>query len=400
MQGDYELDTISLASSRTRLSTYKLDDRPNFEQMLANLDNRSVANSLKDGLRLCLASILHSHQKLIQLLTLLESDDNPWAQLMKDAAKQGGIKKWQKGYLQSLSVIDSASEGLYKTLCSFLCSSTENHQTQTLLEQLKEGKPTGYDGVCIPWGKGSLIHSLVDAMALYLDDDKLKISLRDMFVRKAKRVTDLMLDESGKLEQQYKELNEFFGQNLEYVYGTRLERLAEKLEEDGNAKEHRLPGDCTFVGNLVGNKMQGFGIFAQDGKIIYQGEFVDNVFQGIGTGFANEERVYLGQFKDGRPNGKGVLYKKGMITYKGEVMDGMKHGRGEELYDTGKPCHRGYFYAGKADGFGVNFHKNGKRSFIGTYSKGKRHGFGKEFDINGVDLLEGYWENGRKVTRA
>lgn len=44
--------------------------------MLSNLHDSKLAASLRDGLKLGLQSVIFSHQKIVQLLSILESDDS------------------------------------------------------------------------------------------------------------------------------------------------------------------------------------------------------------------------------------------------------------------------------------------------------------------------------------
>lgn len=398
-RGEREHETVSMTSTKTRLANYKLDDRPGIELILDGLADRALVKSIKDGLRLSLSSILHSHQKIVQLLALMDNNQDIWKGLDKQAHSDGHIKKWHKNYLQSITAIDSASEGLYKTLCSFIYSSANREETQHVLESFKDNRSTEYDLTFLPWGKGSLVHSLADAMMMFIDDTKIKSVVKDTFVRKAKRVNDITDDETAKLEQNYRELNEHFGQNFEYTYGRALESLDLAMKQSDVTEVHELPHDCEFIGHMLNGKMEGYGVFSEGDDIIYKGQFVDGQFDGMGECYIEGQKKYMGKFKNSRPNGLGVLYKQNMAVYKGEVMESMRHGVGEELYDTGKPAFRGYFYSEKADGFGVSFHRTGKRSFVGYFKNGKRHGFGKEFDVQGVDILEGYWENGKQIQK-
>lgn len=72
-----QLDTFEVYD----LKTYKLESRPGIKDILLNFENEELSSSLHDGLRLCLNSVLHTHQKIIQTFSLLESGEEPWSQL-------------------------------------------------------------------------------------------------------------------------------------------------------------------------------------------------------------------------------------------------------------------------------------------------------------------------------
>jgi hypothetical protein len=102
------------------------------------------------------------------VFTLLESGEDPWDNLFQTFKTSPEFEKWHSHYLDVCTLIEHNITGSFKTLCSFLNLKSDNPSLVADLERMKEGHPCQYDSFYVPWGKGSIIHSLVDAILLYL----------------------------------------------------------------------------------------------------------------------------------------------------------------------------------------------------------------------------------------
>lgn len=139
--------------------------------MLSNLEDPDLSSSITDGLRLCLNSTLSTHQRIVQMFTLLESGTENWASLNKKFKSNKDFEKWHAHYLDVCTLIEHTITGVFKTLCCFLTTNSDDLTLSRALSNMKEGKHSVYDGEFVPWGKGSIVHSLIDSCFLYLKDE-------------------------------------------------------------------------------------------------------------------------------------------------------------------------------------------------------------------------------------
>lgn len=107
-------------------------------------------------------------------------------------------------------------------------------------------------------------------------------------------------------------------------------------------------------------------------KVHYIGDMVNNRANGFGIGIWDTGGVYKGEWRNNRRNGKGRY----------EWVDG-------EWYE-------GQFADDQREGFGVYYKRNGER-FEGYWKENKRHGEGKVFDKNEQIINEGVWNEDNYV---
>ena len=77
MSSIYNLDTFETHD----LKTFKLESRPGIKDLLSKFQDDQLSGSLKDGLRLSMNSVLYTHQRIVQIFTLLQSGEDPWDEL-------------------------------------------------------------------------------------------------------------------------------------------------------------------------------------------------------------------------------------------------------------------------------------------------------------------------------
>lgn len=398
------------------LKTYKLNKRPGLSQMLSNLDNPELSSSLSMGLRLCLNSTLSAHQRIVQILTLLESGSENWTNLNQKFKNSKDFEKWHAHYLDVTTIIEHTITGAFKTLCCFLTNSTDDLTLTRALGNMKEGKHSIYDGEFVPWGKGSIVHSLIDTCFLYLDDKNIEKNLKKIFVEKVNKNKFTSNLNEEKFDIMTKELEAKFQEDLEYKF----DRVLEEMEKEWRAQDFqikRLKDGSLFEGNLIDNEACGYGWqYSKNGEVLlYRGEFKNSYYHGYGelikddlqksfeisnTESEEEElrRYYLGGFYKGKPSGMGIWYREdGKIAYVGESVDGLKQGMGELRDERGNIVFRGNFFRGMKRGFGIEYGGDGIPGFIGEYLDGERQGYGIEVDWRGKKIGEGFWANGKKV---
>jgi hypothetical protein len=101
-------------------------------------------------------------------------------------------------------------------------------------------------------------------------------------------------------------------------------------------------------------------------KVHYIGDMVNNRANGFGIGIWDTGGVYKGEWRNNRRNGKGRY----------EWVDG-------EWYE-------GNYADDQREGFGVYYKRNGER-YEGNWKENKRHGEGKVYDKNEQIINEGVW---------
>lgn len=219
----FELSYRSTNGEKIRMDSYKLKERPGLNKLINNLSDSNIATSITNGLRLSLASIINSHQKIVQLLTILENEDGEWETLHQKILSGENFKKWHAHFLDVSTIVDSTAIGIFKSLCALLANECETDSLTETLEDLKEGRETDYDLEYLPWGKGSLVHGLVDCTLLYIKSNPIATKLKNIFVEEVTKKKIISASNRDSLESQAKEVEEFFDQDIEFGLDRRLE---------------------------------------------------------------------------------------------------------------------------------------------------------------------------------
>src|SRR3990167_117712 len=206
-----------------RISSYKLESRPGMQELLQRFPDQKLAASIADGYKLSLNSLMYSHQKIVQLFNILVYTGGEWDDLYKAFKNSDDLQNWHKNYLQSIATIEEMHLGLFKTLCSLLAntlqrvppsapSSLDTPSLYSQLQSLKEHTPCPVDTQFLPWGRGSTVHSLADALFLFCKDNKVLEALKGVFVRDAQHtavlkdvVEDKVLAEVERVEKVFEE---------------------------------------------------------------------------------------------------------------------------------------------------------------------------------------------------
>ncbi len=146
-----------------------------------------------------------------------------------------------------------------------------------------------------------------------------------------------------------------------------------------------------YIGNLVEDKMTGFGVLFQ-GADLYIGDFKDGKPDGNTTLYTNEKIVYTGCWENGMYEGNGTEYKDD-----GTKIEGIWHKNNifrTYVIDLNLPngIYTGFTEYNKPDGKGLMKYKNG---FIydGDWKNGEWNGFGAF--ISTTENVSGNWEKGK-----
>lgn len=259
---------------------------------------------------------------------------------------------------------------------------------------MKDGKTTELDAYYVPWGMGSSVHSLIDTVLVFLDEEDIARKLKYLFYEKVDQGKNIKLKGLTEMEKKISLLNEEFNDN----YEVRFEHYIEAHDENwkNSIKEENILDDGTmFVGEESYGAPNGYGHhYSDDNELIYRGLFEDGIYHGTGEllDVDTEKRIYLGNFHQGKPNGFGVWYNENEeVHYFGNTMQGLRHGDGELYSTSGVKFYRGGFYKNKRHGFGMEFDKMGRMIFSGEYKFGTKEGFGIEYSNNGTPFREGIW---------
>lgn len=104
---------------------------------------------------------------------------------------------------------------------------------------------------------------------------------------------------------------------------------------------------------------------------------------------------YLGEFENDQKNGMGNMFYVNGNLYKGSYLRNKMDGVGYYTWADGKYYYGGYKNDLK-DGFGIYF--NGRGKFEGFFKEGKMHGKGSYFEKKNNATINGFWEEGKKLT--
>jgi hypothetical protein len=123
----------------------------------------------------------------------------------------------------------------------------------------------------------------------------------------------------------------FFARYITYINST----LAEKEKREGQLIVYTifLVGGVRYRGNLINDKMEGWGILiGKNGDIIYEGDFKNDQLNGWGTHYFKQRGTYVGEFKDNLRHGLGTHFYKDGSKYTGEWQNDRRHGKGTYFY--------------------------------------------------------------------
>ena len=136
-----------------------------------------------------------------------------------------------------------------------------------------------------------------------------------------------------------------------------------------------------YVGQTVGDIMNGFGTFFWNDGDRYSGYFVNGEREGKGTYYFKNRDQYTGDWKKGKKNGSGILYSSD-FTYDGEFADDNFEGFGtlsvdeKQIVTNCSDCktYKGYWKADMKEGFGECFDKDGLLLYQGNFKEDKPEG--------------------------
>lgn len=151
-----------------------------------------------------------------------------------------------------------------------------------------------------------------------------------------------------------------------------------------------LDDGSKYVGNLVDNMMEGFGVLVK-GNDLYLGNFSNSKPNGYLKLYKNDKLFYDGNWKDGSFNGEGTLYKEDGTIRTGTWENGRLSQTLVEV-DVEEGHYKGYAKDGKPDGYGKMEYSNGS-SYQGKWVDGKWSGDG--LLVSSLDSVYGTWKDGK-----
>lgn len=350
----------------------ELSTRKGMNDMLGEIENRAIDKSIRGGLRNSLTSVVRSHQKIIQLFTIMNKDTGVWNKMYKDFCSSLEFESWKTGYSESLRIIDNTCRGMISTLCTFLTFNTNSEQIHQTLSSYKDQEPNPIDKVYLPWGNGSLVQSLIDSAFVFSDDRVLERSLKDAFTKEAKKIIEVKSINEMKFADQFSEIERYLSSDFRYELEAGLVKAEEEFRELGQWRVIKLGKGMKFIGTQTGTKPNGYGWLMQEDNILMKGEFEEGELVGLGEEYVEKTKYYLGEFRKSVPHGNGIIYRKdGSYKYVGQVMNGLRHGIGSEYLSDGTIGYKGTFFNDKKDGCGILIGSDGKVSYRGAFKQGK-----------------------------
>jgi hypothetical protein len=118
-----------------------------------------------------------------------------------------------------------------------------------------------------------------------------------------------------------------------------------------------------YVGQMLGGKMHGKGVFSWPNWDIYEGDFLHNIRTGKGTYTWADGDRYDGYFVNGKITGKGVYKYEDGTHYEGDFVDSKRNGKGVITWGNANKLYgdrySGEFVDNKRTGNGKYTFKNG-----------------------------------------
>lgn len=145
-----------------------------------------------------------------------------------------------------------------------------------------------------------------------------------------------------------------------------------------------------YEGEMIENKVTGYGTKWHTNGDRQEGQFVDNAAQGRGRYYWPSGARYEGEFRDHKFNGKGVYVWPNGDRYEGDFVNSKKTGRAVIKHANGD-FREGEFIDGLQTGKGIFILADGEK-YEGEFRSGKRHGEGVATTPAGL-RLEGVFKD-------
>ncbi|OGQ99579.1 MAG: hypothetical protein A2521_16940 [Deltaproteobacteria bacterium RIFOXYD12_FULL_57_12] len=143
---------------------------------------------------------------------------------------------------------------------------------------------------------------------------------------------------------------------------------------------------------MVGDCLNGHGVFVFDDGSRYEGAWEDGRLQGRGTMTFADGGRYDGEWQNNQPNGQGTLTFAENDSYVGEFKDGLRHGTGTWTGADGRK-YDGEWQEDLPHGAGTLIFADGSR-YEGRFRHGERHGQGT-FSATDGKRYTGMWLDGK-----
>ena len=134
------------------------------------------------------------------------------------------------------------------------------------------------------------------------------------------------------------------------------------------------------------------------GKDTYEGDIVFNKMHGYGKLYNNNNIKYIGNYKNQYKHGYGKSYfTNNNIQYKGMWKNELSDGYGTSYYKNGTCAYKGQFVNNKFHGKGKSYYMSGDIAYDGEFSNNLRHGYGTSYSHDGYVMHRGFWSNGKRL---
>ena len=163
---------------------------------------------------------------------------------------------------------------------------------------MKDGDSTTFDALFVPWGMGSIVHSLIDSSLVFIQNKDFRRKLKYLFVEKVEKRQDIDQKNISDFDKKILKLNKAFEENYEYKFGKFLE-ISKSNWENSEQEKYDLGDGTFFVGEESHTEPNGYGNGINSlGETIYRGEFKKGAYHGVGELFydGSKKRVYMGNF--------------------------------------------------------------------------------------------------------
>jgi serine/threonine protein kinase len=150
-----------------------------------------------------------------------------------------------------------------------------------------------------------------------------------------------------------------------------------------------------YVGEVLNNRMHGFGTYYWNDGSKYVGQWVDGNRNGKGVLTLPNGDQYDGEWKDDLKNGTGSFTWKMGDRYEGNWINDVKEGAGTYYFAKGDR-YVGEWFNGKMHGNGTLYFAATGTKYIGEWMNDKMHGRGTMYQPDG-SYENGRWENGYRV---